>query len=382
MCRHPLARKLMALAAALVLGGVFLASGGCRRKAGTAHKAREVAVGETHACAISREGEVFCWGENDQGQLGDGTKTARTRAVLVKGLERPAKAVAVGSRISCAVLDDASVRCWGRLVRRAESQLEPVSADPTKLKDIAELALGQSHGCARTATGLVFCFGDNVHGQLGTGTTKAATEPVQVPGVMSATSIAVGGETSCAAVADGKVFCWGRNDHGQAGGEKGEPRSRAHVVSHLASARQVAVGEDHACAVVAGDAIQCWGSNRFGQLGDGTQGERRVPRSVEGVLAARHVTVGNGFGCAQSTDGTVRCWGKNDRGQLVSGSSDDRAQAGVVAGLFETGRISSGAATTCTVSADGLIRCWGDNRAGQVGDGTRSARPVPVIVKF
>lgn len=182
------------------------------------------------------------------------------------------------------------------------------------------------HTCGLTSDGLAKCWGDNSWGQLGTGESSYWGElsPVDVVGLGVATGISAGGGTShtCAVTGAGAAKCWGGNNYGQLGDGTTIPRPAPVDVSGLGTGMlALSVGGSHTCALVDGGAgvrrVKCWGMNYAGQLGDGTTGEKSVvPREVVGLEdGAAAVAAGTYHTCAVTNAGAVRCWGSNDWGQ-------------------------------------------------------------------
>ena len=133
-----------------------------------------VTVGNRHACALTTAGAVLCWGDNAQGQLGDGAATTRTTptSVLPSGI----RAISAGAVHTCAIALDGRVTCWGD----GDATLRSVAG---LTSDIDEISAGAAHTCAMHKSGAVDCWGSNDYGQLGDGTTAASTAPVRVTGL-------------------------------------------------------------------------------------------------------------------------------------------------------------------------------------------------------
>jgi alpha-tubulin suppressor-like RCC1 family protein len=251
-----------------------------------------IASGHDHTCAI-RGGVVECWGDNTYGQLGDGGTTPhRTPTATLPLLAAPLELSARG-RETCALLVDGRVQCWGE---NADGQLGngTTSAGATStpqlvvsLTDAVEVAVGATHACARRRGGEVVCWGSNELGALGDGSPTVPTHfvretPGPVPAIAGAVEIGAGLDHVCARVMDGRVFCWGGNTFGQVGVNNLVPmpwRATPAEVLGLEPATELAVGDSHTCARTA-LGLRCWGANMGGQLGDGTTMESFMPVSV------------------------------------------------------------------------------------------------------
>ncbi|HEU4412108.1 MAG TPA: hypothetical protein VFS43_43100 [Polyangiaceae bacterium] len=251
-------------------------------------------------------------------------------------------------------------------------------------KGLTALAAGSNHACALD-DGLVLCWGDNLSGQLGDGTTVSRRTPAPVlaaPGVPLAgvQSLALGGLHSCAIMNDGQVRCWGSNESGELGSGPSASYSPYPVPAlaspgvPLAGVQALALGTGHTCAIVGDGRVRCWGSNDGGQLGHGVDPEvsESSPYPVE-VLSApgvplagvRAIAAGDAHSCAVLDDGGVRCWGANFYNQLGNGtftpyetipttvlSDVDLPLAGVV-------DLAAGFSHGCARLANGQAHCWG-----------------------
>ena len=190
----------------------------------TISAAVEVAAGEEHTCARLDGGDVWCWGKDDLGQLGDAATSPGGERLEPRPVTNLTDAIALdaGREFTCAVRMNGSLWCWGNNRQR---QLGAVSGDlhdsPVEVlsaRELVEVSVGYHHGCARSAGGEVWCFGDDAFGQLGDGSADSSGGTVQVSFETTVTQVAVGGDHSCAQAPLGTVFCWGRGHKGQLGG--------------------------------------------------------------------------------------------------------------------------------------------------------------------
>jgi alpha-tubulin suppressor-like RCC1 family protein len=289
-----------------------------------------IAGGSAHTCARTAGGAMLCWGHNGSGQLGDNTYTHRSTPVLVSGLAGGITAIDAGSSNGCAVTVGGGALCWGynawgqvgdgttvnRLVPAAVSGLSA---------GVVDIALGAGHTCALTVAGGVSCWGDNVAGQLGNGTTDGSEIPIPVSGLASGVmAIASGQDHSCALTTVGGVVCWGRGSYGQLGTGFGTNSSVPVAVSGLGNGvSAIAAGYNHTCALTDGGGVLCWGFNSVGQLGDGTsQNTGSLPVHVSGLTSGiAAIAAGSRHTCALTLDGELKCWGDDSEGQLGDGGA-------------------------------------------------------------
>jgi alpha-tubulin suppressor-like RCC1 family protein len=175
--------------------------------------ASKVATGAEVTCAVLANGSASCWGMNDLGQLGQGNsdKMVHSAPMPVLGLDGPVKSIDASSEAGavCALLESGATRCWGDRLGESTGAATPGATS---------LSVGWKHACVMDAAGVVSCFGSNTKGQLGNATTAPAPEAVAASGVGGAIGFAVGGNSSCAVFGDGSFSCWGDDTRGQLGG--------------------------------------------------------------------------------------------------------------------------------------------------------------------
>jgi len=343
-----------------------------------------VFAGEDHGCAALPAGGLLCWGRNGEGQAGDGTGDDRDVATEVLGVKTLLTSGDGGQRHTCAVSSGGGLWCWGDNddgqlgVEEPDRALEPMSIATS---GVIAVGTGEDHSCFVTAAGAVLCFGENEDGQLGDGTGDDRKTPALVEGLASG-KIAVGGGNhfTCALGSSGTVVCWGDNDDGQLGNGTVDDSRTPVAVLGLTGATRLAVGERHACAITAAATVVCWGDNDDGQLGDATETDRYEPVAVGGVAGAVALAAGDDFTCAVTGAGVALCWGDNGDGQLGDGTFDDRSTAAPVMDLANITTMATGDDHACAIDVGGLVSCWGDNDHGQLGDGTDDDRPTPAAI--
>ena len=240
-------------------------------------------LGDSFSLAVGADGEVYAWGANDNGQLGDGTHAERHQPVAV--------ALPGGVRA---------------------------------------VAAGLFHGLAVGSDGRAYAWGDNRTDQLGNGTTTGRAVPaaVALPGGVRATAVSAGDWHSLALGADGEVYAWGVNDNGQLGDGTHVARNRPVAVALPGGVRATAVsaGGEHSLALGSDGNVYAWGFNHFGQLGDGTTDDRDSPAAVAlpGGVRATAVSAGDAHSLALGSDRKAYAWGDNSDGELGDGTTDER----------------------------------------------------------
>lgn len=251
------------------------------------------------------------------------------------------------------------------------------------LTEVSEVETGYAHACALSVGGVVKCWGNDNHNQLGVGVDNgdAATHVIGLsPGVVE---LAVGSFHTCALTDVGGVRCWGNNANGQLGnGSTYAPYAAQlpnDVVSLTSGVVAISAGGDHTCALNSAGGVACWGSNYSGQLGDGTTVNRPAPVPVVGLSSGVvAISAGDQFSCALMDVGTVKCWGGNSFQQLGNGSSTNNVFPTEAVGLTNVVEISSGEFHSCALTTSQIVKCWGGNLTAQLGDGTTETRFAPV----
>jgi alpha-tubulin suppressor-like RCC1 family protein len=402
-------------------------------------KVISASAGSYHTCVILANGSVKCWGTNLLGELGLGDTMSRGGSPsdlgdmlhpVDLGTGRSAIALSAGESHTCALLDNAEVRCWGAndVGQLGLGDTDSRGDEPGELGDrlpavslgagLAPSAIvaGTGHTCAMLSGGRIKCWGRNESGQLGLGDRESrGVAPDQLGDELPfvdlgagrhAVAVAAGGFQSCALLDDASIKCWGANDAGQLGlgdteargdapGEMGDalPRVMLGTARHPVAIAVSAAA--HACALLEDGSVTCWGANDFGQLGLGDTARRGAdPGELGDSLPAialgtgRHalsIALGGGQSCAWLDDATAKCWGYNDYANLGLGDFEERGdqpgEMGDALPAIELGQGRTVAALapsrvnhTCAVLDNGAIKCWGSNGLGQLGHGDVQSR--------
>ena len=248
-----------------------------------------ISANGNHTCAVTNAGAVKCWGSNDFGELGDGTTTSKSSPVSVSGLTSGVSVLKAGKNHTCALMSSHGVKCWG-LNENGQlgdgslvNKLTPVNVYGLT-SGVSALTAGGSHSCALTDTGGVKCWGLNSSGQLGDNTTTTNSKPVDVSSMTSGVAaISAGEKHTCALLKTGPAKCWGINLYGQLGDGTTTNRKVPTSVSGLASGVTVIrAGYNHTCALLTSGGVRCWGDNSSGELGNNSTNNSSTPVSVVG----------------------------------------------------------------------------------------------------
>jgi alpha-tubulin suppressor-like RCC1 family protein len=352
-----------------------------------------VTAGRLRTCGLRSDSTAYCWGVNDEGQLGDGTLNPRSRPTLVAGNHRFSTMVtSAHGQHSCGIATDRTY-CWGS---NARGELGNPSAAQSSVPmpimgafQFVWTTAGRNHTCALSSSGQAHCWGANQRGQLGNGQWTDANRPVPVEGTLRFRSLSAGVAHGCAVATDDKLYCWGDNAEGQLGMGPSHPTPLpTQLLTHLPF-KSVAAGAYHTCAltetgpVTHDGAAYCTGRNSEGQLGDNTTTSRPDLQKLASAPYFESLGAGDQHTCGiESGRQVVWCWGDNQFGQLGDGSTDDRKIPVEVLGSRRFSVVSSGAGHTCGVTVQGEAYCWGRNTEGQLGDGTTSNQSEPTLVLY
>lgn len=370
-----LAGAAVAVVAAIVLTVVITRVAG----SGGTDRITVVAAGLQTTCAIA-DNDPFCWGNNAEGSLGDGTTTLRTSPDRVRGLTN-VSAIATSGGTTCSISAGVPY-CWGNNWDGQLGNSTTIgSTTPLKVRGLpgttTAIATGATSTCA-ISDGAPYCWGDNRYGQLGDATTTSQTTPARVDSLRVATAITTDGNSACA-IARAEVYCWGDNTDGRLGDGTTVAHPIPTKVSGVRKADAVSTSGGTTCALdTDSSTFQCWGDNAYGQLGDGTLRSRRMPTHRIGLAGISAIATGGGTTCAL-TAGTVKCWGNNSHGQLGDGTETNRSVPTEVRDLSDVTAIAVGDYTVCAV-ADQALFCWGNNADGKLGDGTTANRSTPTRI--
>lgn len=389
----------------------------------SAPAAGHVTAGAEHSCAVLLDG-ARCWGFGANRRLGYGTtdtigddETPGSVGPIDFGPGLSATAISAGIGHTCALLGDATVRCWGfgangRLgygsPNNSPPGQSPGAAGPVDLGGPAKaISAGDSHTCAILVDGSVRCWGYAAAGQLGyskpdpagaedppsigddPGETPATAGAVNLGAGRTAIAISGGGSHTCAVLDNGAVRCWGYAAFGALGyananniGDNETPNTVDPVfLGDNRTATAISAGNGHTCALLDDKTVRCWGFGFYGQLGTaGTNDVGVLQRPGDVAPAALGsgavaISAGGAHSCALLENGAVRCWGRGQLGQLGYGNADSigddefpSAAGPVNLGAGRTAlAVDAGLFHTCATLVDNSVRCWGFGSAGRLG---------------
>jgi alpha-tubulin suppressor-like RCC1 family protein len=382
----------------LVVSGTVISSassvsaelGEARIDSPRAQDATKISAGGNHTCAILTDSTLWCWGDNDYGQLGLNDTTDRSSPVRV-GTASNWRAVSAGNNSStCAVNTLNEVFCWGFNVSGqtgVASSTNPVRI-PTKVAalgtTVQSVSVGSTSACVVNTSGAVLCWGNNANGQLGNGIaigngTITPTAVANLPGTYSV--VAVGTDGACALNTLKVAYCWGTDLFGQRGDGAGQTSNTVNPSTVVVSANEnvaaLIAGYQSNCIIMEhNSATRCWGQNTNNYL-SANVGNLESPVAVGTVSAfsgktARAFSVGADFACMLvQSNGSIACSGKNDRNQVTN------APTGINHLV-----VTTGFSHACAVRLDQRLVCWGNNSDGRVGNGAIETSATASVVTF
>lgn len=298
----------------------------------------QLSVGWLHSCALTAQGQAYCWGPGRGGELGNGDTLDASLPVPVAG-SLAFTAIDAGVQHTCGIVSDGSAHCWGQ--------------------DHYALGVDPAEFCEQP------------------GVSPCSTVPVPVSGGHTFRTISAGQDHSCGMSDGGSALCWGRNSHGQLG--TGAPGSSIPIPTEVSAGLEfgsILAGRHlYSCAITTDGTPYCWGHNDFGQLGRGfVSSEEADIAPVSGGLSLVAIDGALFHTCGLTSDSSAYCWGD----PLLAGPNYTPV---LVTGGLKFGAITTGAFHTCGLATDGVAYCWGNNRWGQLGDGTTEFRTEPTPIK-
>jgi uncharacterized repeat protein (TIGR02543 family) len=378
-------------------------------------------LGYYHSLAYTSKGRVFTWGYNNYGQLGDGTTTTKYTPTEITsqfnfGVGETIISINLGHYNSSVLTSTGRVFTWGN---NGNGQLgdgtTTTKYTPTEItsqfvlgaeETIISMSLGEQHSSALTSTGRIFTWGGNKYGELGDGTSNAWNDqltPTEITNHFNLgleetiISINLGHSHSSALTSTGRVFTWGYNNHGQLGnGTTVDQYTPIDITSQFnldlgETIIGINVGPFHSLAFTSIGKVFTWGLNDKGQLGDDSTTDKNTPTEItthfnfgldETIIS---INLGYSHSSAVSSIGRVFTWGNNYSGQLGDGTTTDRTTPTEITSRFnlDAGEtiisINVGISHSSALSSTGRVFTWGYNNYGQLGDGTTTTKYTPEI---
>lgn len=336
-----------------------------------------VSTGYHRTCAVTTTGVGLCWGWNYSGSLGtnDRSATVYTPSIVALPSGERFRSIEAGSYFtSCGLTESGRVYCWGE----GGSGWMALPAGAI----VSQLSVGWSQVCALTTDARLFCTGDRLSGELGTGDQEYTHLPVQITLPDSATPahVSAGMGFTCVVSTVGRAYCTGGNGAGQLGNGLTSSTKVFVRVALPTGVRLASIsgGLERTCGLDTDGGGWCWGRNYGGAFGDGTYNNSPTPRPVALDPGVQLTDIRTGWyhTCAVTTSGVALCWGENSGGALGWGQTYGGKTIRTVAlpAGVSAANLTIGLSGSCITSTDNRVLCWGSNLFGSGGVGT--AAPV------
>ena len=352
-------------------------------------------AGGDFTCGIANLGRGYCWGLSSFGRTAaapDSSCFDPTSPCILppKRMNRPEIAftkLSAGEEFACGIATDQRLYCWGRdeqgqVGNGADGAGATPSLTTVKNERFTAISAGTAHACALNLAGRAYCWGSDSHGQLGDHGHVNSTTPIPVlDSLTTYRAISAGARHTCAITAAGAARCWGDGTSGQLGNGTAASSDVPVLVSGNQNFIEISAGERHTCAVESSGSVYCWGANNFGQLGIGATGAAQLtPVQLPGSNSFTAIAAGAFHTCGISNT-HVSCWGWSEYGEVGDGNVlDHNVPAPFVVGL-QAMSISAGAKHTCAISLVGEAMCWGSNIWGALGNEFQAGgRATPQVV--
>jgi len=336
-----------------------------------------IAVGMEFSLVLMSDNTLRGWGWNQEGQLGIDTPTASNFPQVILELMDGVTAISSGASHTMAIMDDGNLWTWGR---NAEGQIgngtvtntsTPVRHPVKIMDDVIYISAGHQHSAAIQADGSLWVWG-GAGGVVGDGTTTRRPSPVRI--MDDVVAVSAGVAHTMAIRADGSLWGWGVNNDGRLGdGSLAQRNSPVHIMDDVIA---VSAGFNHTLAIRADGSLWAWGNNVFGQLGDGTTINRNTPVRIMNDVT--HVSAGQVYSQAIRADGSLWGWGNNRDGFVGDGSAIQRNSPVWV--MDDVIAVEAGIWHTMALGVDGGLWIWGNNSNGRLADGTRVNRHSPGLI--
>lgn len=330
--------------------------------------------------SAKKPGMLYSWGEDNREVLGNGTEGARTIPSPVMNGDNFIMVRATDST-ACGLKVDRTVWCWGSDTNGRLGNGAVVTGDQHQpyqvpgLANVAKISVFLSHICALISDGTAWCWGENVQGSLGDGTTTTRHSPVKVQFFNDMIDISPGQDNTCIVRSNGEAWCWGLGTSGQLGNGASVNSQTPVRVSGVNDFVAVYRGNVAYCGVTRRGKGYCWGSELNGSFGNGgASGIQNVPSEITGLTDIVEIDIGDENTCALRSNGQISCWGAGTAGQLGNGTNTAVQTTPVtVLGISDFVEVGVTASTGCGLRANGEFWAWGEDYLGRLGNGDADA---------
>ncbi len=385
-------KRTLSLTAIILTASLLVCS------AASAAALNRIAAGHDYTMAIKSSGTLFGWGLNDRGQLGDNTLIAKATPTpeatgatdwAIVAASIPFNAATLNH--TAAIRSDGTLWAWGDNSNgevgdgTSGNQRSVPTQESTAATNWVGVAAGENHTVAVRSDGTLWAWGKNNAGQLGDGTFADRVNPTQIGTATNWMAVAAGGDHTVALRFDGTLWAWGDNNDGQVGdGTSGNQRSAPVQIGSDTTWTAVAAGANHTVALQSDGTIWTWGLGTSGQLGHNNTVSKVSPTKVALLPSDEwsSIAAGTAHTVAIRTDGTLWAWGDNTNGQVGDNTSGNIRTLPTQENTGATTWVQAAAGLrhTVAVKTDGTLWAWGDNTSGELGDGTAAPKLAPTSI--
>ncbi|MES2678394.1 MAG: T9SS type A sorting domain-containing protein [Bacteroidota bacterium] len=346
-----------------------------------------ICAGAAHSLFLCNDGSIKSWGNNNDGQLGNGTNGGAFESYVPVPVSNLSGVTAVygGWGWNFALKNDGTVWAWGANILGSFGNGNTTSSNiPLLINTLTNVSAIAAAPCALSPLalkndGTVLAWGSNGSGQLGNGTSVDSYFPVAVNSLTGITAVAVGASHAMALKNNGTVWAWGSNFIGQLGSGNNTSVSSPIQITALTNVKTIQLASNTSAILKNDGSVWTCGGNSNGELGNGTTLSSNVPVQLS-LTNITHISAGNNFFLALKSDGTLWSWGRNNAGQLGIGTNVNSNVVVQVNGLTNVTSISAGGEFAHAIKGDGTVWSWGSNGAGQLGNGTSTQSKVPIQI--
>ncbi|MBI4652592.1 Ig-like domain-containing protein, partial [Candidatus Desantisbacteria bacterium] len=341
-----------------------------------------VSAGDSYTMALKSNGELYAFGYNFYGQLGNGT-TANKNIPTKIGQDTDWVSIIPGNKFSMAIKSNGTLFTWGI---NSYGQLGDGTTNnrnsPIQTGTDTDWVTGTSggnHSACLKSNGDLFTCGNNAFGQAGDGSPEDINTPLLIGNDSDWQVLAAGGEHATALKTNGKLYVWGYNNFGQLGILSTENMKNP-VTMDLYYWQEIAAGGYHTIAIKDNGTLYAWGYNGFGQLGDNSIVDKKSIQQISSNTNWLAITAGRYHSAGLKTDSTLYGWGNNSFGQISGGLSQLKINPTQIGTERDWIAVSAGGYHTIALKTDSALYGWGDNYYGQLGNGTNTNKNIPTQI--
>ncbi len=332
----------------------------------------QVSLGNSYSAVLRKNGDLYTFGSNAVGQLGDGTTDDSHIPVKIMS---NVKSISIGNYHSAAIKENGDLYTWGdNYYGQLGNGTKDDSPSPQKImSNVKTVCLGKyGHSAAIKENGDLYIWGDDSFDLLGNGTKDDSPSPQKIMSNVKSVSLGI---SHCAAIKEnGDLYTWGLNTYGELG--DGTNNSSDTPIKVMTNVKAVSLGNLHSAAIKENGDLYTWGDNYYGQLGNGTTDKSSSPQKIMSNIKA--VSLGWNNSAAVKENGDLYTWGNNNYGELGDGTDKDSNVPIKVMGNIMA--VSLGNNHSAAIKENGDLYTWGDNYYGQLGNGTTDTSLVPIKI--